>query len=1139
MSSGGGGGIRGYWYFLGLHMGIGRGPVNSIVEMRVGDKTAVAVEVNGSGVFPLYAPTLFGGEEAEGGVGGACYVMMGEETQTAPEDLALMLGGGVVPAVLPGFRRITSIFFNGFIGAINPYPKPWKFRVRRTTNGWDGEPWYPEKAKLVLVRAFAPAEITSSPEIHAMNPAHIFYEVMTNREWGRGLPRAALDDTNLRAVADQLFDEGFGMCLRWTRSDGIDSFVQSILDTIGAVMRPNLSTGELQLKLLRDDYVFADLPLFTSETGLLSVTEASVAAMPKIINHVLVKYKDPITGKDASVGTHNLAGVQGAGGEINTLTKEYPGLPTPDLAGRVALRDLRMSSNALRRFSLTLDRRGEDVRPGDVIRIKDVARGIPDMAVRIGKFEDGPMTDGRIRVTAVQDVFSLTAASYIGIQPPNWEAPNSTPCVGYNRSFELPYFMLARQLSAADLDYVEPDAGYLGTVVELGERPLNSGYRIAVRNGAPTEDDIPDSDTDYCPTVPEYWDGGDCVRIVVGAPELAFNWDLILDRPIEEGDYFLNNARGVLTAQAGTNAFGTITGDGAFERFLQFFTTILSDPWPNPFTQLLFSTHPDESYSKAVLTLNGTEYEVPLSKLTGSEQTPLPGFEELWHFYVEPNIFPLPALGAAMNLKIYKAGEGTRVVEACCICLEIVMTGVPVFDTSTGEPYYTYKTNGLIVAPTTLTNANPAGPTWGPYFSALDGDLVRHYSDNSLAFGFSPVDSPFLTNNLRCKVYDESDGGALVYETNLYKAGDSGIGVAVYTERPMADPFDPEATWPLIHDSPPFNPATALAGHDLRFVLSTASVCCGGLPPEPGSSSARFSISDAINIKVDDNPIQTYDESDPPTTLPAYTSMAKILRPNTGAVSYITMFMVDEDGVPLPEEDQPTWTMVGLNGTLLTWAEIVDAGAESQPGMVPGCMAVVSAYGSGTVSNGTTSYPVEVVWPKWHSTNSSVNDPTVCLAPGGTGTYPDLIALSPPGDGTINWDGSGTEPTDGGTTWSAPVSEPSTLRYMAVSHTVNFSGSIENSDQFEIGYSDSPSVGPLSWSSLAVASKRTKHNAVTPEPESCIMFYQTETGAHANTGANRGFAEMYLWVRIIGDADYAVSASGRDVSMSALYTASN
>lgn len=136
----------GYRYLFGIHMGIGRGPVDELCEIKVGDKRAWLGSVTSNASVPIDAYTLFGGEDKEGGVQGTLEVMMGGPTQTAGGGLAAMLGG-----VLPGYRRMFTVFFDGIVAMINPYPKPWKFRLRRALQGWDGPVFQPDLAIIPMV----------------------------------------------------------------------------------------------------------------------------------------------------------------------------------------------------------------------------------------------------------------------------------------------------------------------------------------------------------------------------------------------------------------------------------------------------------------------------------------------------------------------------------------------------------------------------------------------------------------------------------------------------------------------------------------------------------------------------------------------------------------------------------------------------------------------------------------------------------------------------------------------------------------------------------------------------------------------------------------------------------------------------
>lgn len=510
--------VTGYKYSFGIHMGISRGPINELVEIKVGDKTAWAGSRVSSGEFVINSPQLFGGDKQEGGIAGVFNLQLGEATQTAPASLVSMLGHA-----LPGFRRMVTAFYNGQIASNSPYPKAWKFRIRRSTAGWqNNDPWYPAKALISLVGPLTTQTIkgygsppmgegglggaiddvlaqwyqpdvttTSTPPIHAMNPAHIIYECITNQEWGRGLPASSLNIASFVAAADALYAEGFGLCLRWTRRDSLQSFVQSVIDHIGAVIYSDRETALLTIKLIRNDYNVATLPLYDTDSGILEIRENEVSALGPAINEVVVEYTDPITGDKRTANAQNLASLQASRGVFNSLKKTYSGIPTSDLALRVAQRDLRANATALRRFTMTFDRRAWKIAPASVFRIQDTVRNIPPMVVRVGRIDDGTLTNGKITITAVQDVFSLPATSFQKHQHAGTSSkPDTAPRLRRHRAFEAPYFLVRASMTAAEFDYLEPDVGFLGTVVEKPS-DLSLAYNLFVKSSAPTPDETP------------------------------------------------------------------------------------------------------------------------------------------------------------------------------------------------------------------------------------------------------------------------------------------------------------------------------------------------------------------------------------------------------------------------------------------------------------------------------------------------------------------------------------------------------------------------------------------------------------------------------------------------------------------------
>lgn len=403
----------GYWYSFGIHMGWGRGPVDELVKITVADEVAWEGSVTSSSNFVINKENLFGGEKGEGGIVGNCWVMMGDENQVAQPNLAAMMGRMNVPC--PAFRGRATFFYDGKVCALNPYPKAWRFRIRRSLKGWDGgSAWYPAKCVIPL----------AGGTIKATNAIHVIYEALLDRDWGRGLDAGRLEVATFTAAADTLYNEGFGVCLRWNRQGTVTDFIQSVIDCIGAVLDINRRTGKLYIKLIRDDYNVADLPHFTYGTGLLGLEDYETPAQDSATNQVTVKYHDPVTDEDmVTPPVDNLAAIQTSGG-TNPSQFEYLMVPTGDLAARLAIRDLQANMGTIRKLTLQMDRRAADVRPGDVIVISAPDYGISSMAVRVISYKDGEITDGEITLTVAQDVFGLPSTSYVEVQPPGWVPPD-------------------------------------------------------------------------------------------------------------------------------------------------------------------------------------------------------------------------------------------------------------------------------------------------------------------------------------------------------------------------------------------------------------------------------------------------------------------------------------------------------------------------------------------------------------------------------------------------------------------------------------------------------------------------------------------------------------------------------------------
>lgn len=474
--------IVGYRYSFDIHMGLGL-PLDEIVEIRAGDKRAWRGSISSNGQIRINAPELFGGDKAEGGLDGTLDVMFGEENQPVLPRLAAFLGG-----IVPAFRGITTAFYSGLVTSMNPYPKTWEILRRGGDRLWRPEAaWYPEKQFIWL----------ADNQIKAMNPAHILYLLYTGQNF-RGLPRGRMDEAAWRAAADTLYTEQLGLCLEWRRSDSFKGFRDNVLMHMGAEVFLDRRTALISIRLLRDDYDPAALPLFDEDSGLLEAKQEEATSSDEVPSQIIGKYTDAIDGKQRSVRAVNSAVAQRAGGRSSEEI-DYFAAPTGQIAGRLAQRDLRIKTSGLKSYKVVLDRRGSDITPGMPFRIRSRRRGIETVVVRAGKIQDGTLDDGRITVTALQDVFGLPASSYVAVPPSGWTPPDRTPqAVVTRRLVETPYREIAGRIDPANLALLDPTTAFLAALA-LAPTQMSQSFTLTTRVGS-TGNFITRENSDWCPS---------------------------------------------------------------------------------------------------------------------------------------------------------------------------------------------------------------------------------------------------------------------------------------------------------------------------------------------------------------------------------------------------------------------------------------------------------------------------------------------------------------------------------------------------------------------------------------------------------------------------------------------------------------
>lgn len=438
----------GFWYSMGLHIGWCAGPVDAFLELRGGDRTAWQGEVTGSSVIEIRAANLYGGEKKEGGIVGPLTLMFGEQTQAPNAYLVDQLGPQ------SAYRGLFTAAFKGRVAALNPYIKAWSGKVRKITAGWRGDVWQPTLARIG----------------DGMNPAHILYRCAIDyRRWDP----SQLDLVRMQAAAQTLFDEGMGLCLKWSRTDTLDTFMQQVCSHAGGMWVQDPSTSQYFLKLLRADYDVATLPVL-DESFMLSLDEYEQTALDGTVNQISVVYRDQTTNKDVTVTATNLANRAAQGATI-AQTNQYAGFPTGDLATRAAVRDVSAASSLLAAGKVTVKRSfGQELKRGDVLVFKNTRLGIAGMPIRVLEVDRGDTTDSKVQIQFAQDQFGLLQTSFISIVTGGWQEPDLSPQpITSQVLFEASYRDLATRIGPADRAQLDVDAAYVGS---LAARPSGVPY---------------------------------------------------------------------------------------------------------------------------------------------------------------------------------------------------------------------------------------------------------------------------------------------------------------------------------------------------------------------------------------------------------------------------------------------------------------------------------------------------------------------------------------------------------------------------------------------------------------------------------------------------------------------------------------
>jgi len=408
-------------YFYGAHHILCQGVCDGIIQVKVGDdviwpaagdKTSLNADGATSAVINL--PELYGGIHehnanitGSGGITGTVDFQYGQSSQALNDYLAAQQS-----STASANRGLTAAILRKVYVGLSAQVKQWKYLVKRTDTTTTGDAiWYAAKSAI---------------DTYSMNPAHILYECFTNAEWGLGISTDNIESESWEDAADTLYTEGFGLCIKWQGEQSLEEFIKDVLRYIDAVIYEDHSSGEMVMKLIRDDYTVASLDEY-DENDIVSIDDYTRGTIHKVPDSTFVKYWNiydnlPVVTKATDAA---LANSQNETYIINE--EDYTAVIDAALAGQLAARQQLDLSAFAATMQIKCKRTMAALKAGDVFKLSYTPLGIVSMVVRVVTPHYGTLTDGIVTFDCIEDIFGMKDSIFGPPPETGWSIPDTTP----------------------------------------------------------------------------------------------------------------------------------------------------------------------------------------------------------------------------------------------------------------------------------------------------------------------------------------------------------------------------------------------------------------------------------------------------------------------------------------------------------------------------------------------------------------------------------------------------------------------------------------------------------------------------------------------------------------------------------------
>lgn len=273
-----------------------------------------------------------------------------------------------------------------------------------------------------------------------LNPARVIVELLFNPLWGAEYKEHEVDMRSIIKVACRLEREQIGISCLINNTAQVKEYLRKILEHIGGVMFDDPTTGKLTFSLIRNDFNLNRIKHFTVDN--CSNMEFSRMDWGETVDTVKVLYTNPEDNYSQNEMLVNDISNRLITGRRVERAVDGTWFTTDDCARWFASMQLKSLAYPLCSIRFECNRYGYDVKVGDPIRVTWEPYGIATQVFRVTDVDYGYILDGKITISALEDVFSFGRTDYTYVTPVKWRDEEKEPwAIARYMYIEKPYEM--------------------------------------------------------------------------------------------------------------------------------------------------------------------------------------------------------------------------------------------------------------------------------------------------------------------------------------------------------------------------------------------------------------------------------------------------------------------------------------------------------------------------------------------------------------------------------------------------------------------------------------------------------------------------------------------------------------------------